>query len=72
MLADIVITSSGMSGFFGWGALIFLGIFVSGWIFAANYHKCDDWVTPLIAAAIANISGIIGVILGLVWIGSKL
>jgi hypothetical protein len=72
MLADIVITSAGMSTFFGWGTLIFFGICASGWIFAVTYHKCDDWVTPLMSMAIGNIAGIIGIIFGLVWIGSKL
>ena len=72
MLADIVITSSWMTGFCGWGALICFGFCALEWLYAATYHKCDDWWTAPIAMVIGSAVGVMGIIFGLIWIGSRL
>ncbi len=62
------ITANGI----GWAAAVFLIIAVLAYVFAGTYRKVDDWWTPLMAAATAHICAIIGIIFGLIWLGSKI
>ena len=72
MINILAFTLTITQSFIGWTALIFLIVGVLLYIFAVRYKKCDDWVTPFYIAGAGIISVIIGVVFGVLWLGSVL